>query len=148
MYTPATNAALLAQLTARAEFGQFTFVVGTTTQTPYIEHPRVHVRARGPKPWALVSWWAVYRSPSTSIPVLGNVNNVGLAVVGQDVYAGVSRQFFGPAIRGQAGGPDAVACDLTDSVVVQGLLLEYARDLFDQHDRRMQQAARPPAKFP
>jgi hypothetical protein len=154
-YSAAGVAALLATLTARAEYKQFTLTVGSTSKIAYpyppdptrtwgtatavfLDHPFVKIRPRGPAPWRLVTWSAVYRSPDKTVPVVGNVAGVGAAVVGQDVYPGVSRTF----------GPESVACDASDLLMAQGQILQWAQFLFDQHDQRMKQAGRSPAKVP
>lgn len=143
-------AALLAQLTARASFSQFTLNVGTTTSRVFLDHPYVRLRPRGPAPWALVGWNAVYRPPSAKNPIIGQVQ--GAAVIGYDEYAFPERRFgmvLDPYSHNLVQDPaETVACDLTDSLLAQWLLLSWAKACFDNHDLRSRQAARPPPRVP
>lgn len=157
-FDAASVAELLATLKARAEHGQFIFNVVMQSQFPFIEHPFVRTRPRGPAPWVLVQWAARYKNPDQTSPILGKLPwtpagskaNVGAPiVVGQDVKAGVSRKFglfdrkdlehYGPLY-------EAAVCDPSDSLICQGLMLLWAQQCFDQHDQRMKQAARPPPR--
>jgi hypothetical protein len=144
-------ASLLAVLTARAEFGQFVFTVTTTNVFQHRDHPFVRMRTRGIGPWAYIGWNAVYRSPTFKVPIIGNVAGVGAAVVGQDIYPGFSRRFgqqLDPYSHNWVQDPaECVACDRSDSVLAQALLLTWAQACFDAHDLRSK-GGRPPAKFP
>lgn len=143
--------ALLQRMMGRAQAGQFAFVVEQVTDTRFVDHAFVRVRPRGPKPWARVSWWARYRSPTRLLPVVGSVAGVGAQVVGREVLAGVERE-FGRLLPG--GRPDWTAegasavCDASDLLLAQGAMLLFVQQCFDLHDLRMQQAARPPERTP
>jgi len=145
-------ATLLAQLTARASYGQFALNVATTSSRVFLDHPFVRLRPRGPAPWALVGWNAVYRPPSRLAPIVGHVAGAGAAVTGYDEYAFPERRFgmmLGAYSHAYEQDPaETVACDLTDSVMAQWLMLTWAKACFDGHDARSQQAARPPPRLP
>lgn len=135
-FDQASVAALLAALTARAEGQQFS-LTSAATQQPYVDHPYARLVRPTSAARALVTWRAVYRSPTYSLPVLGQGGAQG-RVVGYDQYPGISRAF----------GPDSLVCDTANLLMGQGLLLLWAQFQFDLHDLRMKQASRAPVKFP
>lgn len=138
-FDPVSVAALLIALTQRAEGQQFSFTITNPYAGPLLDavHPALEYLPRLGPTRALITWSAVYRSPTYSVPVLGQ-GGINGRVVGYDVYPGISRTF----------GPESAVCDPSSLGLAQGLMLLWAQAQFDLHDQRMKQNGRAPAKVP
>ena len=139
-FDAATNAALLAALTARAVSNQFTFVTraATAKDPAYIDHPiasRFRPVSLGYAQRSIVSWNAVYRSPSYNVP-----NPDGSVAY---VTGGLQRTFglpYGmpPTLQGLLD--ETVVCDTSNLLIAQGMLLQWAKQQFDLFDQRSKAA--------
>lgn len=135
-FDAASVAALLSALIQRAEGQQFVFTTQSTAML-YVDHPRAPLIRPISSKRTLISWRAVYRSPSYFLAVTGPGGPEG-RIVGLQEFAGVSRVFTG----------DSLVCDTAQLLRGEGELLLWAQYQFDLHDQRMHQGMMPPAKFP
>jgi hypothetical protein len=147
-FDPASNAALQAQLLARAVAGQFTFTVraATAKDPAYVDHPvGRYVRSSNPSYLGrtVISWSAVYRSPTANV----------LDPSGKVAYTtgGVQRTFGNPPGYSQtqpASQPEMIVVDNAQSTVAQGMMLAWIKQQFDLHDQRSKNVGLVPQMHP
>ncbi len=135
-FDPASNAALLAQLVARALAGQLFFTTRTASRQDftYIDH----AIAKNFRPVSssytgrtIITWSAVYRSPAFNL-----MNQDGVTVA--YVTGGLQRAF----------GPESYVCDTSNLSIATGMVLTWIKQQFDLFDEKSKAANLVPQMHP
>jgi hypothetical protein len=149
-FDQATVTALLNTLTARSVAGQFALTTraALVSDPNYLDHPiapKLRSRSSSYTQRSVISWWAVYRSPVSTV-----YNPDGVTVAYQT--GGVQRAFGNPPGQTPTMATlqwvETLVVDTSSLLVAQGLLLDWALTQFNMHDQRMKSIGMVPQLHP